>query len=382
MSLSIATYNMQGFRAATIPYLTHLLNLFDIVYVQEHWLFESQFHLFKDKFPDTSSHCVSAMDSSRIHHGRGFGGCAIIWKSVLDCKVQPVQLQNTRACGVKVTLGDTSMFLSCLYLPCDDNVMNPVYSDVLNEVFSSSACHESDFLILGGDLNTDLSRIMSPSTRALETRCADENMVCVQKLNMCDIDYTYESKANGSRSCIDHFIVSENVCPLIMSCAVLHDGSNLSDHDPIVLKLSVNPTRLSSNCNHRPPPKPLWGKASTAQIEMYQWSLNAILYQIPHLGEPLCNNVMCNNSNCITNIQEHNDAIVEACIQASKATIPWTTRLHPVARHVVSLAGANSLRNITTVQLIYTEPGRLLVVRNRATSLNEEKSPERFTTMC
>jgi hypothetical protein len=74
MSLSIATYNMQGFRAATIPYLAYLLSLFDIVFVQEHWLFESQFHFFNDKFPDTSSRCISAMDSIQLSLRTRFRG--------------------------------------------------------------------------------------------------------------------------------------------------------------------------------------------------------------------------------------------------------------------------------------------------------------------
>ena len=125
------------------------------------------------------------MDSSRIHHGRSFGGCAILWKSALDCKVQPVQLHHTRACGVKAMFRGISIFFCCLYLPCDENVFNPIYADVLNEVFSSDACQDADFLVLGGDFNTDLSRTLSPSTRALEAKCAEENMMCVQKLNDC-----------------------------------------------------------------------------------------------------------------------------------------------------------------------------------------------------
>jgi hypothetical protein len=58
---------------------------------------------------------------------------------------------------------------------------------------------------------------------------------------------------------------------------------------------------------------------------MYQWTLNTILYQMPQFGEFLCQNAMCKNQDCLANIQEYHDAIVDACIQSSKAAIPWTS---------------------------------------------------------
>ncbi len=66
----------------------------DVVMFQEHWLYDSQCHVFQDKFPGVSSYCVSAMDDTRVTGGRGFGGCAILWKSSLSCTVEPIDMEN------------------------------------------------------------------------------------------------------------------------------------------------------------------------------------------------------------------------------------------------------------------------------------------------
>ena len=56
---------------------------------------------------------------------------------------------------------------------------------------------------------------------------------------MSNIDFTYENKVNGERSVLDHFIVPENVFPLITKHSVLHDVDNFSDHSPIPLSIDI-----------------------------------------------------------------------------------------------------------------------------------------------
>ena len=56
---------------------------------------------------------------------------------------------------------------------------------------------------------------------------------------MSDIDFTYENKVNGERSVLDHFIVPENVFPLITKHSVLHDVDNFPVHSPIALSVDI-----------------------------------------------------------------------------------------------------------------------------------------------
>ena len=58
-----------------------LLAKHDILMLQEHWLYDSQTYVIQNKFPDISLHFVSEMNDNCLPAaGRGYGGCAIIWK--------------------------------------------------------------------------------------------------------------------------------------------------------------------------------------------------------------------------------------------------------------------------------------------------------------
>ena len=51
--------------------------------------------------------------------------------------------------------------------------------------------------------------------------------------------FSYESKINGDRSLLDHFLVSDNTFYAITEYTSLHHGQNLSDHNAIRLVLDT-----------------------------------------------------------------------------------------------------------------------------------------------
>ena len=57
--------------------------------------------------------------------------------------------------------------------------------------------------------------------------------------DICDIDHTYESTV-GSRSILDHFIVSQNCANHVILYEVAHDCNNLSDHNAVCICLSFD----------------------------------------------------------------------------------------------------------------------------------------------
>ena len=63
--------------------------------------------------------------------------------------------------------------------------------------------------------------------------------MCALHLSVNKVDYLFESKINFERSTIYHFIVSDKLCRHITEYSVRHEGDNLSDHHPIILKLDV-----------------------------------------------------------------------------------------------------------------------------------------------
>ena len=67
-----------------------LLNSFDVIFLQEHWLSVSE--LDKLNFDGFITSAISGFDDSVLLRGRPFGGCAILYRQNLVSSIK--QLQN------------------------------------------------------------------------------------------------------------------------------------------------------------------------------------------------------------------------------------------------------------------------------------------------
>ena len=84
--------------------------------------------------PGMTSHGVSAIDSNVLLTGRPHGGCSILWKTSLICKVKPVDTSNCRVFAIIVELLDVKLLLANCYMPIDskhDRHNLSVYDDDL-----------------------------------------------------------------------------------------------------------------------------------------------------------------------------------------------------------------------------------------------------------
>ena len=86
------------------------------------------------------------------------------------------------------------------------------------------------------------------------------------------VDYTFEGKSNLAKSCIDHFIVTDHIFQRIEYCSVSHDGDNMSDHDVVSIKVSINITHDMADEQHFN--KVLWQRATNDQLEEYKYALD------------------------------------------------------------------------------------------------------------
>ena len=142
--LKVASYNCTGFGPGKPEYVAKLLECHDFVLIQEHWLRSAQFHRINnipcDGNFNVMSHNVSAMDDFELSSGRGFGGCAILWKSTLSCKVCPVQMTSSRICAVKLVIQNQPLLLFNVYMPCDARNNYYEYASILDEI--RNTCHQ------------------------------------------------------------------------------------------------------------------------------------------------------------------------------------------------------------------------------------------------
>ena len=164
------------------------------------------------------------------------------------------------------------------------------------KITSTSENLNISHVIIGGDFNTDLTRSSSLHSVELADFMWHEHFVWWLDGSLSSVDFTYESKINGSRSTLDHFLVTANLKPLLLLKGVLHCADNLSDHSAIYINLDVPAEYFTSH----PTPtadKPQWNKANNTDICNYKCCLDTMLSKIDiHWDTLYCRNLKCSNT--------------------------------------------------------------------------------------
>ena len=145
-------------------------------------------------------------------------------------------------------------------------------------------------IICGGDWNTDFTRKTSLLTKSLVSFCDYEGLTCVHLVSNAE-QFTYVSDMNGSKSLIDHFLLSDNLLNYVNSSDVRDDIDNHSDHLAITMyfHISILIKKIVS-CNTRLfLPKPKWFCVNKEMLQQYQYELDQ------HLGSIPLNGFMCDH---------------------------------------------------------------------------------------
>ena len=325
--LKIASYNCQNFNGMlTQIYCKDLLNEVDFLLLQEHWLYEQNFHKFKeiDKSINICIEGKSTMNPEVIRSGRPFGGCAILWNSTIAYKVSSVTTISNRVNCLSVSCKEYTFLLFNVYMPCDsrsEGLNLSIFQDVLAEITILSQNNKADFIIVSGDFNVDFSRD-TPQTRELIYFCECETLIPCDLLPTSSIEYTFECKKSGSRSFLDHILISDLMKGFVSQSYPYYDINNKSDHIAIISEITVNCEYLASKeLVHEP--KISWYKASIHDKKQYQEQLNKELSNIyiPIQGLT-CQDVHCTKHN--NDLELFANDLMCSCMSAGQKVIPTT----------------------------------------------------------
>ena len=319
-NVSVATYNSRGFGDDRRIFLKDIMQEYEIIMLQEHWLYDSQLCKLQQINSDFMYHMVSGMDETKDIYGRPYGGCAILWNKSLCNHIKPLSTKSKRFAAVSVKLESCSLCIINVYMPCDKGTCNlDVFSDVLDDISMLLHDNNADMVIIGGDFNCDITR-NSPQTQLLNTFMTSVNLLNANR--NYDIDYTYLNNHTGSCSVIDHFYVSENIYDCISELNVIHRGDNLSDHEPLVLKVDIPLVRLSYKDKTYTGTKTDWKSINQSEKDNYAHLLNVKL-DLLDLPDALC----CNDLHCTIECHKNDinlycNNIIDACVEVGKVVFP------------------------------------------------------------
>ena len=97
--LVVASWNSRGHRKDRLLYLHKLVAKCHVIFIQEHWLYDSELHKSIDGLDNTSMIGVSGMDQTQIIAGRPYGGCAILYDDRMNCKCEFITCESKRLCA-------------------------------------------------------------------------------------------------------------------------------------------------------------------------------------------------------------------------------------------------------------------------------------------
>ena len=185
---------------------------------------------------------VSGMDSSsHIQLGRPYGGVAIIWDKNINKYIQSIDTESKRVAVVLFTNAKIKLLFITVYMPCDTGVCDvnraaEDFYDVLTELSRIVHVYDEYEVVIGCYFNTVYIRNNAHST-LLRNFCEYESLVNANMHKNADIDYTHCNYASGTTSIIEHFLLTEQAYDSIINVHVVHSGTNLSDHDPLILQM-------------------------------------------------------------------------------------------------------------------------------------------------
>ena len=164
MEIKMGSYNCRGLNVSTIPAIKDLLNDCDVLLIQETWLLPHELKVFSKYLIVYNRYGVSGMNSEVLYHGRPFGGCSVLFNSVLSHCIDIIDLICKRLCCIKLRTPSYELYVLNVYLPCDTNNENDSYdyNEVLSIIFHY-CCNNNQVThrIIAGDLNIDFTSLGS-----------------------------------------------------------------------------------------------------------------------------------------------------------------------------------------------------------------------------
>ena len=83
-----------------VTYNCDFIDLFDICFIQEHWLLTDQLHILSSYHPEFAAVSVSGINDDEFLSGRPYGGCAILYRSSLTSSITPLHSISNRFCAL------------------------------------------------------------------------------------------------------------------------------------------------------------------------------------------------------------------------------------------------------------------------------------------
>ena len=299
---------------------------FDILALQEHWLKPSHkkhagINLMKSLHPMYDSYSTSAMNielGKHILKGRPYGGTGFIFhKSLSKCLRARTDLAHERISVMELCTVSENIILINAYMPyfkTDGNAEQLIdYRNTLAFIENIMTSHTQHKFLLFMDFNCNLFNHSHPYSSLINKMIDDFNLTTnytfISQFDSSQ-EYTRFDLKRNSFTLIDGILISKSLSYLIQKSNILHPPTNVSDHLPVEISLSLEIDDFleeeSRVTNFIP-----WASLSTDELSIYRDSMASALKDIDIPFSALNHNSrLCGNCNCLVALEKFHDNIV------------------------------------------------------------------------
>jgi hypothetical protein len=151
--LNFMSFNCRGYNESKRAYILHLLTLCDFLFIQEHWLTDSQLSIFNSINSDFVSCGVSGFGNDDVLRGRPFGGCAILWRKNINAVFSVLNTDSRRVCFVQIDNQVHKLLSFNVYVPYEiDHVAEEEFYFQLTAMANIIEQYSDAYVIVGGAL--------------------------------------------------------------------------------------------------------------------------------------------------------------------------------------------------------------------------------------
>jgi exonuclease III len=161
-NIKITAFNCKKNVKTSTPAINELFEAYDIILLQEHWLFEFHLHLLGVIGADIS-YIGKALDVNNniqpTQLPRGYGGVAILWKKQDNNLIKQIPDGNERIqCIEFIDNFNKPLLIISAYLPTRGNYEVDVFMDGIDQLYEIfQKFKDTHDILIGGDLNEESS---------------------------------------------------------------------------------------------------------------------------------------------------------------------------------------------------------------------------------
>lgn len=291
---NLASFNCKSVKRS-VDGIRELCKTCHIIGLQETWLLPEEIPYLGTIHTGFGYTGISAVDTSAdILRGRPYGGVALLWNTSVFQNVSVIQCSNNRVCAIKIETGNRSIIVISVYMPVNALVNLPDFTNCLGAVSAIISEQNVDSVFILGDFNADPQEVFF---NELNDFCKEQHWSCadINILGLNSDTYTFISESHGTRSWLDHCIVTQSAASIVIKAYVKYDCL-WSDHFPLVIECNLElllPKLANNNLEEK---KVKWGDRTDDQIKLYNKECHKRLRNINFCSEfSSCADRYCNN---------------------------------------------------------------------------------------